>query len=103
FGLFDMERVEVLKGPQGTLYGRNSTAGGGKFIVLRPVDHFEGYVRLGYSSFNDKHYEAVVNVPITSTLFGRISFAGDQAPHDGYYTNLSNGDHLGYRNENAVR
>ena len=103
FGLFDMERVEVLKGPQGTLYGRNSTAGAVNFIVQRPVDHFEGYVRLGYSSFDDKHYEAVVNAPITSTLFGRISFAGDQAPHHGYFTNLSNGDHLGYRNENAVR
>jgi iron complex outermembrane receptor protein len=103
FGLFDMERVEVLKGPQGTLYGRNSTAGAINFIVQKPVDHFEGYVRLGYSSFDDKHYEAVVNVPITSTLYGRVSFAGDQAPHHGYFTNLYNGDHLGYRNENAVR
>ncbi|MEA3389908.1 MAG: TonB-dependent receptor [Pseudomonadota bacterium] len=103
FGLFDMARVEVLKGPQGTLYGRNSTAGAVNFISQQPVDHFEGYVRLGYSSFDSKHYEAVVNAPLTSTLYGRISFAGDQAPNHGYFTNLLNGDHLGRRNENAVR
>jgi iron complex outermembrane recepter protein len=103
FGLFDMARVEVLKGPQGTLYGRNSTAGAVNFISQAPVDRLEGYVRLGYASFDDKHYEAVVNAPLTSTLFGRVSFAGDQAGDHGYFTNLTTGDHLGRRNENAVR
>jgi iron complex outermembrane recepter protein len=103
FGMFDMERVEVLKGPQGTLYGRNSTAGAVNFLAQEPTKDSGGYARIGYSSFNDKHYEGALNIPAAQTLFLRVSIDGDQAPADGYFTNLLNDYHYGQRDENAVR
>ena len=52
FAVYDIQRVEVLRGPQGTLYGRNSTGGAINFITARPTKEFEGYARAGYGSFD---------------------------------------------------
>lgn len=82
----DVARVEVLKGPQGVLFGRNSSAGAIRIITADPTDEFEGYVKAGYGNYNAWNVGAVVNVPIAPTLALRVS--GDIAQRDGYATNI---------------
>jgi iron complex outermembrane receptor protein len=84
--LFDLERVEVLRGPQGTLYGRNSTAGALNLIAAKPVlSEYDGYVTAGYGNFAAKHGEAAFNVPIGDKVAIRLSFFHDD--HAGYRDN----------------
>src|SRR5688572_9173337 len=52
FAVYDIQRVEVLRGPQGTLYGRNSTGGAINFLTARPTEEFEGFARAGYGSYD---------------------------------------------------
>jgi len=73
FSLFDIERVEVLKGPQGTLYGRNNTGGAVKFVTRQPTDRPDGYVRVDYSRFNTYEVEAAVGGPVSDTLAVRAA------------------------------
>jgi len=72
-GQLDLERIEVLRGPQGTLYGRNATGGAVNFISASPADHFEGSVLAGYSSFDSYHLNAVVNAPVNDKLRTRLA------------------------------
>lgn len=64
FPVFDMEQVELLRGPQGTLFGRNSPAGVMKFDSAKPGKRFEGYANLSYGRWNALNLEAAVNVPL---------------------------------------
>jgi iron complex outermembrane receptor protein len=64
FPLFDIEQVELLRGPQGTLFGRNSPAGVMKFDSVKPGKRFEGYASLGLGRWNAQNLEAAVNVPM---------------------------------------
>jgi iron complex outermembrane receptor protein len=74
--MFDTERVEVLRGPQGTLYGRNTSGGLVHFISERPTPNFEGYGELGFGSFDQIKFEGAVSGPIVpDTLLGRLSVA----------------------------
>ena len=77
FGLFDVERVEVLKGPQGTLFGRNTTAGAVQFVSRPPTETFETRFAATLESFDRNTYEAAVGGPITDTLHFRVSGLGD--------------------------
>lgn len=86
--MFDVARVEVLKGPQGTLYGRNTTAGAVNVISNKPSDIVEGQAFADYSSFNTWRAEAAVNVPLTPTVALRVSGLYDST--DGYLTSLGN-------------
>jgi outer membrane receptor protein involved in Fe transport len=63
--LYDMERIEVMKGPQGTLFGRGSQAGAISFITKKPTDYFGGYVTAGAGDYGMKHVEGALNVPVT--------------------------------------
>jgi iron complex outermembrane recepter protein len=74
FDLFDMERIEVLKGPQGTLYGRNSNAGAINIITAPPTLNREGYLRAGYGSYRAADLEGAWNQPIGDTLALRGAF-----------------------------
>lgn len=81
--LYDLDRVEVLRGPQGTLYGRSATAGSINVVTARPeFDQFSGKADLAYGNYNQVTARALVNVPITSTLAIRAS--GIYERNDGY-------------------
>ena len=74
FPAFDLDRVEVLRGPQGTLFGRNTPAGIVKFESARPTQALEGYGRLNYGRFNSTNFEGAVSGPIVrSVLSARLS------------------------------
>ncbi len=73
FANFDMERVEVLKGPQGTLFGRNATGGLVHFITARPTDEFEGFVDASYGSYDSVRFEGAVSGPLSDTVRGRLA------------------------------
>ena len=73
FDIYDVERVEVLKGPQGVLFGRNSTGGAIRIITAEVSDEMEGELKLGYGSDNFKTAKAFVNVPMSDNFGIRIS------------------------------
>jgi iron complex outermembrane receptor protein len=101
--LFDIERVEVLKGPQGDLYGRNTTAGQINFISRRPTPEFSAGATLGYSRFNVFDFEGYLSGPILEGVQARLAakFVTSDA---GWQQSISRpGDTLGQRDERAVR
>jgi iron complex outermembrane receptor protein len=82
FAFLDVSRVEVLAGPQGTLYGRNAAAGAINIITNQPTNHFEGYIEGTVGSLDDNDLTAVVNVPLGDDLAVRAAYARDR--RDGY-------------------
>jgi outer membrane receptor protein involved in Fe transport len=76
--LFDVERLEVLKGPQGTLFGNNSTGGAINFIAAKPTASFDAGIEAGYSRFNTFETEGFVSGPIADTLRARLAFKSVQ-------------------------
>ncbi len=99
---FDLERVEVLRGPQGTLFGRNATSGVINFITAKPdLKAFHVGVEGEYGNYNEYKAKGFVNVPITDTLGVRV--AAFYLNRDGYTKNIYNGDKLDGRDEYAVR
>ncbi len=89
----DIERVEILKGPQGTLFGRNAAAGAIQVITQKPTQDFEGFARLRAGNYNKLLGEAAINVPlIEETLTSRFNFTGSR--RDGYVENAFGGDDL---------
>ncbi len=88
--LFDLERVEVLKGPQNTLFGRGAQTGAVHFISKMPVNTTEGKITAGYGSYSQKEFRAMVNVPlIEDKLFVRAAVIYDS--RDGYVENTFGG------------
>ncbi|WP_374358432.1 TonB-dependent receptor [Pseudoduganella danionis] len=73
FPVFDVDQVEVLRGPQGTLFGRNSPAGVIKFDSAKPVFKQEGYLTLGIGNYSAKTAEGAFNIPVSDTVALRFS------------------------------
>ncbi len=90
--LFDVERVEVLRGPQGTLFGRNTTGGAINVIMRKPGTEFGGYAEVGYGSYNKKMVRASVDVPVAPT-FG-IKVSGYWQDDNGYVKNVTTGQRM---------
>ena len=102
FQLFDMERVEVLKGPQGTLYGRNTTAGAVKFISKKPTEEFEGYLSADYGRYDHFVLEGAIGGQIAEGLTGRAAVQTSQR-NDGFQLNRATGDKVGEIDRSAWR
>lgn len=85
--LLDVSRVEVLRGPQGTLFGRNTTGGAINIIANRPTDEFEGSMRVDYGNFNNLLAQAVLNLPVTEGVAVRGAFQHRQ--RDGFGRNIT--------------
>ncbi|HWV60768.1 MAG TPA: TonB-dependent receptor [Sphingopyxis sp.] len=86
--IVDLERIEVLRGPQGTYFGRNAVGGAINVITKKPVDAFEGELELGYSSFDTKRAQGVINVPVVSGLLA-VRASGQIEKSDGYIKNIN--------------
>lgn len=89
----DIERVEVLRGPQGTLFGKNTTGGALSLITAKPGPDFESYVTLRAASFGETGVRAMINTPISDNLFFRGNYATETT--DGFYTNKRTGGDMG--------
>ncbi|MDQ8755433.1 TonB-dependent receptor [Sphingosinicella sp. LHD-64] len=88
--LFDVERIEVLRGPQGTLYGRNTIGGAVKFVSTRPARELEGYLEAGIGNFDFLTLRGRVSGPLAGdALRGKVAFAVTR--RDGYNDNLFTG------------
>ena len=98
---FDVERVEVLRGPQGTLFGRNATGGVVNLITKRPTDAWEFLAEAEYGNFDSVKLRGAVNAPITDELAVRI--AALYTNRDGYTNNLFTGNNIDGRDLYNIR
>src|SRR6266403_2309274 len=90
FPLFDVDQVEVLKGPQGTLFGHNATGGAIVIGTRQPTDSVGGYARLTYGRFDQVKFEGAYGGPINDTLAVRVSLYSDK--YGPYTKNIYPGD-----------
>lgn len=91
--ILDLERVEVLKGPQGTLFGMNTTGGAINYIANKPTSEFEGELKVGVARFNEFDVGGFLSGPITDTLSYRI--AARSITSDGHYYSYTNNQGAG--------
>lgn len=102
-GLFDLERVEVLKGPQGTLFGRNTIGGTLNIISKKPTDTFDAYIETDIGNFDQVRVEGAVGGPIgdSNKVFGRLAVLSHD--RDGHIDNLTTGTELQGEDTQAAR
>ena len=89
FSLFDVDRVEVLRGPQGTLFGRNATGGLANFITRKPTDTVGGYVDVTFGERNLTRIEGAFNTPVVDWLDARFAFQSNH--YDPLFKNVAGG------------
>jgi iron complex outermembrane recepter protein len=99
--LYDVERIEVLRGPQGTLFGANTTGGVVNVVNTKPKDELGGRLDLSYGNYKHLTIGGVVNVPLSDGLAAR--FAVNRDKRDGYVTNVVDGSDMGHRNVTIFR
>jgi iron complex outermembrane receptor protein len=87
--VFDLDRVEILRGPQGTLYGRNATGGSVNLITAKPTDEFDGYARATVGNYDLFVAEAALSGPLTERIKGRIAMRSNN--RNGYGINEATG------------
>ncbi len=93
FPLLDIERVEILRGPAGTLWGKNTTGGAFSFVSSKPTDTPEGYAKLTYGNYDARVLEAAFGGPVTDRLSARASVLYER--RDGFATNDVTGKTVG--------
>lgn len=100
--IMDVERVEVLKGPQGTLYGKNTTGGAISYISNKPQDYLDGAITLGYSKWNTSSVNGFINSPLTDDINGRLAFSYKKQA-DGWQEDIGTGIEYGKVDQLALR
>jgi iron complex outermembrane receptor protein len=90
FSFFDIDRIEVLRGPQGTLFGRNTTGGAVNVILKKPAREFGGYAEAGLGAYGMRKARASVDLPLSETLLTKLS--GYYVADDGYVGNVVTGE-----------
>jgi iron complex outermembrane recepter protein len=88
--LYDIDRIEVLRGPQGTLNGRNAIGGAINIVTAQPTNTFAAYASLAYGNYNTLEFQGMVNLPISDTVQLRAAFMS--ISHDGYRNNAPQPD-----------
>jgi iron complex outermembrane receptor protein len=102
FALVDMARAEVLRGPQGTLFGRNTIGGALNLTTNEPVYNYEGSIKAGYGNYNSVAATGVLNIPIIQDkLAARLVFS--HVNHDGYGYDTVTQSHVADQNDNYGR
>jgi outer membrane receptor protein involved in Fe transport len=96
----DIDRVEVLRGPQGTLFGKNTTGGALSLITAKPGPDFESYVTLRAASFGETGIRAMINTPVTDNLYFRGNYATETT--DGFYFNKRTGEDMGGTDQESI-
>lgn len=99
--LFDIERVEILRGPQGTLFGANTTGGVINVVTKQPTGEFGGEAQVVYGNYNRLNVNAALNFPISDSLAGKISVL--HSGHDGFFRNQVDGRRLGSTDMTSLR
>lgn len=98
---YDLERAEVVRGPQGTLYGRNAVGGAINLITRKPTFIREGYVEATYGNYNRFEVSGAISGPITDTLAARLAFRSED--RDGFGTYVGNGSDVDDNNRQMAR
>ncbi|MGE6697300.1 TonB-dependent receptor [Hyphomonas sp. NPDC076900] len=99
--LLDLERVEVLRGPQGMLFGKNTVAGAISLVTKKPSDEFSGKISASVGNYNHREIQGILNVPLTDTLAAK--FAISKTDRDGYVENIVTGNDLNTKDVLAYR
>ncbi|MFP5456493.1 MAG: TonB-dependent receptor plug domain-containing protein, partial [Alphaproteobacteria bacterium] len=99
--LFDVERVEVLRGPQDTLFGANTTGGVVNVITKQPTGEFGGEAQIVYGNYNRIDLNAAINFPISDALAGKVSVL--HTGSDGFFRAYGDNRRLGKRDMTSVR
>ncbi len=100
---YDLDRVEVLRGPQSTLYGRGATGGSVNIITAKPdLSAFAAQGEVSYGNYNATDIKAMVNVPVIDDQLA-VRVSGDWTRRDGFVTNVYNGDKIDDRDQYSVR
>jgi len=99
---FDLGSVQVLKGPQGTLFGRNTNGGAVLAYTVAPSYTVEGYLEASYGNYDTRELQGAINLPIVANKVA-LRVAGDIIKRDGIVENLGPGNDLGDRNRHALR
>ncbi len=97
----EVERIEVLRGPQGTLFGKNSTGGAIQYVTRLPGEEFGARVDLTAGSYDRRDVVAAVDVPLSDNFFAK--FTGAQLYRDGFITSLTTGRKFGDMNDRLMR
>ena len=100
-GFLDAERIEILAGPQGTLYGRNVTGGLINVISARPTGDTSGYAKMQYGNLGQTRISSAINLPVTDKVAARVAYSS--YVQDGTVSNLNLGTELDSRDAEAMR